>query len=161
MSRQGQLAAEPRRPPSGPAPIDQRGDQLFGRALDAGRSSARARLDGSRNAANTMLTAVELLLNDSYNILIILDRARRARRKPTVLFEVLCEWAASIGPATISSPFSGAGALRVVYAPLIIFSMRLVSDQLWARSRRPSPQVSAVALVQGSKRPAAIPPNIT
>jgi hypothetical protein len=117
MSRQGQLAAEPRRPPSGPAPIDQRGDQLFGRALDAGRSSARARLDSSRNAANTMLTAVELLLNDSYNILILLDRARRARRKPTVLFEVLCEWAASIGPATISSPFSGAGALRVVYAP--------------------------------------------
>jgi hypothetical protein len=91
MSRQGQLAAEPRRPPSGPAPIDQRGDQLFGRALDAGRPSARARLDSSRNAANTMLTAVKLLLNDSYNILIILDRARRARRKPTVLFEVLCE----------------------------------------------------------------------
>jgi hypothetical protein len=24
----------------------------------------------------------------------------------------------SIGPATISSPFSGAGALRVVYAPI-------------------------------------------
>jgi hypothetical protein len=62
MSRQGQLAAEPRRPPSGPAQIDQRGDQLFGRALDARRPSARPRLDASRNAAGIMLTDVCLLL---------------------------------------------------------------------------------------------------
>ena len=70
------------------------------------------------NATDIMLASVYLLLANTYTIFILLgSRARRAR-KATVFFEVLCEVTGrSIEPATISSPFCGAGALRVVYAP--------------------------------------------
>src|ERR1700733_5323094 len=44
----------------------------------------------------------------------------RPPRKALLFFEILAEvMGRSIGCATISSPFSGAGALRVVYAPEI------------------------------------------
>jgi hypothetical protein len=52
--------------------------------------SVMTRLDGSRNTG-AMLTDVGLLLYNTYDMLIILDRARRARRIPTVLIEVLCK----------------------------------------------------------------------
>ena len=62
--------------------------------LDVRRASAGTRLDGSSNDAGVMLTAVWLLLNKTYNILKLLDRARRARRNTTVLFEVLYKYCA-------------------------------------------------------------------
>jgi hypothetical protein len=70
------------------------------------------------NVTDILLTTVYVLLTNTYLIFILLgSRARRAR-KTGVFFEVLCEvMGRSIGPATISSPFCGAGALRVVYAP--------------------------------------------
>ena len=71
MSREGRLDARRQRPST-----------LAARAQD--------RLDGSRNAG-AMLTSVWLILYNTYDILIILDRARRARRIPTVLRQVLCE----------------------------------------------------------------------
>jgi hypothetical protein len=78
MSRQGRLDVRRQRPPRRPPPVP------------ASTPAARAqdRLDGFRNAAGFMLTAVELLLNNTYAILILLDRARRI---PTVLRQVLCE----------------------------------------------------------------------
>jgi hypothetical protein len=81
MSRQGRLDVRRQRPPRRPPPVP------------ASTPAARAqdRLDGFRNATGFMLTAVDLLLNNTYYILILLDRARRARRIPTVLRQVLCE----------------------------------------------------------------------
>jgi hypothetical protein len=113
-------------PPPGPArrrastaaartSLDRRARRRAFRPTLTPAARAQDRLDGSRNAG-AMLTDVWLILYNTYNILIILYRARRARRIPTVLCEVMGR---SIGPATISSPFSGAGALRVVYAPEI------------------------------------------
>jgi hypothetical protein len=65
-----------------------------------------------------MLAYVYLLLANTYTLFILLGYRARHARKATVFFEVLREvMGRSIGPATISSPFSGAGALRVVYAP--------------------------------------------
>ena len=89
MSRQGQLAAEPRRPPSGPAQIDQRGDQLSrpGPRRPPPERPAPARRLPQRHRHYACRCLV--VLSNTYGILIILDRARRARRKPTVLCEVM------------------------------------------------------------------------
>ena len=115
-------------------------DQLFGRAPTT--SARTSSFDRARTSSTTRLTArcrapgqgparrppqrpplclplSSYLLTNTYDILIILHRARR---KPTVLCEIM---GVSIGPATISSPFSGAGALRVVYAPKAWISLVL------------------------------------
>jgi hypothetical protein len=57
----------PRRPPSRPP-----------------AARAPGRLDASRNFIDSMLTVVELLPNNMYNILIILDRASRASQAGSI-----------------------------------------------------------------------------
>ena len=114
----GQRDAEPRRPPAGPASIDQRG--LAARTSLSRQDPAR-RLPATPSTLCLPLSTYYLLILIRY--LYYLDLARVARNA-TVFFEVLCEvMGRSIGPATISSPFSGAGALRVVYAPIACFSL--------------------------------------
>jgi hypothetical protein len=84
-----------------------------------------------------MLANVCFLLYNTHIIFILLGyRARRAR-KSTVFFEVLCEVKdPAIGLATISSPFSGAGALRVVYAPETQRNPTLVTGGLRSETAR-------------------------
>ena len=89
MSRQGdQLHAEPRRPPAGPASIDQRG--LAARTSLSRQDTAR-RLPATPPTLCLPLSSYYFLIFTLY--LYYLDRARKA----TVLFEVLCE---VTGPAT-------------------------------------------------------------
>jgi hypothetical protein len=82
-----------------------------------------------------MLTDVEILLNDTYNILIILDLASRASRTDSIARSIV----RSNGPATISSPFSGAGALRVVYAPkacISLFFLGRIGSFQWVTGKK-------------------------
>jgi hypothetical protein len=97
MSRQGPALPPPPGPGSSASArtrLDRpAGDQLFGRAVDDHRLSARTRLGGSRNAVGVMLTAVEWLLSNIYtisiSISIILDRTRRGRVQRQYLRSIL------------------------------------------------------------------------
>jgi hypothetical protein len=76
-----------------------------------------------------MLADITLLLNKICDILILLYRVRRVRCKPTVLREVLCEVMGLLDRTCHNFvTISGAGALRVVYAPEIQINPTLVDE---------------------------------
>jgi hypothetical protein len=122
MSRQGRRGDPPQdsldRPP---------GDQPFGRSPrrpPPERPAPARRLPATPPTLCLPLSTYYLLILLSY--LYYLDLARVARVKRSVFRSIArSNVAASIGPATISSPFSGAGALRVVYAPFAFISFYL------------------------------------
>jgi len=71
------------------------------------------------------------------------------------LREVLCEVIGpAIGLATISSPFSGAGALRVVYAPQLLGQVtwtlkdatgKAFGEELYAAWQKPEGEITEVS----------------